>query len=80
MWLNRYADNGQEMDTEIRVQMLDEDACILNSVITSGKRVYLSIPLRASGRLGSLTLLWEAVSEKEGSKCNPVKHTTRTEG
>ncbi len=65
------------MDTETRVQILDEADCISHSTNTLRKGMNLIILHPAmgkqSGRLGSSALVRQLVLEKENSELKPVK-------
>ena len=72
-----YIYNSQELNTTIRVQILDETDCISHSTNTLGKGMNPIIPPPAMGkqqdRLGSSALVRQLVQEKENSEFKPVK-------
>ena len=65
------------MEAATRVQFLDEAVCISYSTNTIGKGINPIILPPAMGklkdRLGSLTLVWQLVKEKENSDIKLVK-------
>ena len=66
------------MVTVIQVQILYDAVCILHSAATLGKSTNPTILLLAMGKktldkLGSLTLVWKLIMEKEKSVFKPVK-------
>ena len=62
------------MDISSQVQILDEAACFSFCANALGKGMNPShLPLtKYLGRLGSLTLVWLSVLEKENSELKPV--------
>ena len=68
--------SSKEMDLTTRGQIMDEAVFISHCAITIGKGMNPTISptqLRQYGRLGSLTLVWKPMLEKENSEFKHVK-------